>query len=471
MYNDDADDFYIFNQNEGLIQRYEQMLQKDHSGYFEEEEFEWIVEYFESRNELSNALQALDYAISQYAFSASFLIKKAELFFEGKEIQKAFDFLDHATVLDTGELDIYLLRSEIYVFQGNFDEAVSILKHAMQIADPEELDIVYLSLAEVYETWEKFELAYQSIKKVLEINPENEEGLNRIWFYVNITEKYGESIEFHKKLIDNNPYSYLAWYNLGHAYFGLGLYEKACDAFEYVTLINEDYDLAYRDWGEALIKSEKIKDAIEVFESALKIAEPYEEIYFGLGVCYEKLNQAGKARYYFRKAVQYDPYYDEALFRLAENYAKEGLFAEALSNYKKALKINEDSVDYLKGFAKSSYSTGQIDEAINNYKRIISLEPNSPDYWITLSKYQIENGETLKAIETIEEALVYCGENDMIYYYKSACEFIAGKRNAAFEDLNKALTLNPGRSQLLFDYYPELMDDSEVNNLVEMYRS
>lgn len=469
MFNNEFEDNNIGNEFSALIERYEGMQTDDGSLFFEEEEFEWIIEYYETRNELGKALDAVVHAMRQYPFSELFLIKKAELFFEAREPAKALDMLDKAEVLDAGDIEIYLLRSEILSFQGKYRMAISTLKHARSLATDEDLEEVFLAMSEVYESWEKFELVFQCLTKVLKLNPANEEALNRIWFCVDMTEKYGESIELHKDLINKDPYSYLAWYNLGQAYFGLGLYEKASEAFEYVTLINEDYEIAYRDWAETLIRMDRPTEAIEVYDTVLRVAEPSEEVYFGLGWCYEQMDKANKARYHYRKAVHLDPYYDEAFYRIAEIYRKEGKHSDALNNYKKALKLDDENVDYLRGFADVSFALGNYTEAISNYQKITALKPAEQDHWIHLGRYQFEVGHTEDALMTIERAEDECGVQAALSFYKAAFQFSSGRKQAGLESLAAGLSLNAQLYPIVFDLWPSLINDQDVLDLINTY--
>ena len=453
-----------------LIDRYEAMILDDVISFFEEEEFEQLIEYYEDRNDLDKAFQAVETAIDQYNFSEFFLIKKAELLFEQKQCRKALGYLDKAEILDAGDLEIFLLRSEIYTYQGKFKKAIATLKQALEMAAKEDKDELYLSMSEVYESWEKFDKVFACLKTALEYNPQNEDALNRIWFSVDMIENYEESIEFHKDLIDKDPYSFLAWYNLGQAYYGLGLYEKAAEAFEYVTLINEEYEMVYRDWGEALYRMEDYEKAIEVFELAIRVSEPYEELYFGLGQCYEKINQFNKARYYYRKAAHIDPYYDEAFYKIGELYRKEGRLVEAINSYKKALKLNDENVDYLVAFADASYEHGDLNEAIANYQKVIILKPGVGEYWTNLAKYLFAHGEKEMALSIIEQAIDSCGENDELIFYKTAYLFALGKRNEAIENLHSALSINSSNNNLLFDILPSLRNDDVVLSIIEQYK-
>lgn len=60
-----------------------------------------------------------------------------------------------------------------------------------------------------------------------------------MWYCVELAGKQDESVELHKAILDENPYSYLAWHNLGNAYYDMGYFEKSIEAYEFVVTINE----------------------------------------------------------------------------------------------------------------------------------------------------------------------------------------------------------------------------------------
>lgn len=469
MFNNEFEDNNIGNEFSELIERYEAMVGSEALSFFEEEEFEWIIDYYETRNELDKALEAAQYGEKQYPFSALFIHKQAELFFEQRDIDRALALLDKAAVYDGTDIEIYLLRAEILTYQGFFVEAIQTLRHVEDTAEGEDKEELYLSIAEVYESWEKFDLVFDALKNVLSLNPANEEALNRIWFCVDMMENYDESVVLHRQLIDNDPYAFLAWYNLGQAYMGLGDYEAAAEAFEYVILINEDFDVAYRDWGEVLIRLDKPTEALEVFESALRLAEPYEEIYFGMGVCYERLAKPGKARYYYRKALQLDPYYDEALYRIAESLKGEGKINDALQAYKKALKIDEQNIGYLKGFAEMHYLAGQVDEAIVNYRKITVLQPEVEEHWLTLARFAYEIGDWPLAATTCEDALYHLPDSPNMQMHYAAYALACGQYNDGLIALGQALILRPDWFNKVFEIHPGLLDDDIVIDAVDRF--
>lgn len=124
-----------------------------------------------------------------------------------------------------------------------------------------------------------------------------------------MTDKFDESIKLHSEIIEKDPYLWLAWYNLGRAYTGVGLYEKALDAFEFVNAINEDYDLAYREAADVHYRKEEFEKAIQMFETAHDKSGGFEDYSFRIGLCYERNDNLKEARFHYRKAVRLDPFW------------------------------------------------------------------------------------------------------------------------------------------------------------------
>ncbi len=114
----------------------------------------------------------------------------------------------------------------------------------------------------------------EALKNALLIDPENEEGLNRYWFCTELTGNYKESVAFHEELIEMSPYSFLAWFNLGHALAGLQEYEKSLEAFSYVMAIDETFDAAYICSGDILYNMGKYEESIQFYHDAIAFQNP-----------------------------------------------------------------------------------------------------------------------------------------------------------------------------------------------------
>src|SRR5690606_18126326 len=209
---------------EELLQRYENLRKGRSSSYIEEEAFEKIIEYFESQEQYIKAFQAVQMATEQFPYSASLLIKKADLLLNRRQYEDALELLEQAAILDNSNIDIYILKTEAFLALDRQEEAVAILNEALNLFEGDEKVELLFELADVYDDYEDFDKVFDCLKEILLQDPNNEEALYKICFWTDYTGRNAESIELHKKIIDESPYNELAWFNMGAAYQGIKLY-------------------------------------------------------------------------------------------------------------------------------------------------------------------------------------------------------------------------------------------------------
>lgn len=453
-----------------LIANYERMIAENDSCFFEEGSLDQIIEYYEERQNMDMAMKVVNMAVEQHPFSASFLIKKGQLLFDGKDFDNALEALDQAAALDASDLQIYLLRCDIYVWQGKFLQAIDTIEVAMDFAEKDEMPDLYLELADIYEEWERYDDLFGTLMKTLDLDPTNEEALNRMWFCVEFTEKYSESVEYHKMFIDENPYSYLAWFNLAHAYAGLKEYDKAIEAFEFVIAINDEYEYAFKDCGELLFKIKNYQKAADYFLQASLISKPYKELYYSIGECYEHMHNYNRARYYYRKATNLDPYFGDAYYKIGTMYEEENRWGNALTAYERAYKLDEENAEYALSIADVNMHMGDIDKAIVFYRQGVELEPENKDAWTSLARCYVDAGDFREALNLMDKAIIQFEETADLYYIKSAFYYQIGNRHEAFINLERALLQDFESHDLLYDITPYMREDDAVNHIIDQYR-
>ncbi|WP_462239132.1 hypothetical protein [Ferruginibacter sp.] len=63
-----------------LLQQYNNLKSGKSNSFIEEDSFERLIDYFDEKEQLSLALEASEYAISQYPYSSVLLFKKSRPF-------------------------------------------------------------------------------------------------------------------------------------------------------------------------------------------------------------------------------------------------------------------------------------------------------------------------------------------------------------------------------------------------------
>lgn len=454
-----------------LLARFERALADSVTAFFDDESLERIVEHYQETDDLKLALRAVEYALELNPYNAVFYLRKAEVLFELHRHDEAYGCTEAAAIYDPSELDIYFLRADIHVVREEYGRAVAVLEEALERADPEDRATVWVELAEVHEAREGYDQAYECLKKAIRLDPQNADALSKLWFVVDITERYEVSVTFHQRLIDEHPYSFRAWFNLGKAWFGMGLYEKAIEAYGFVHAIDERFVPVLRDFGEAHYRLGQYEEALAWLLQAADRGEPHEEVYFRIAQCREKLGELGGARHHYRKAIRVDPYHDAAYFRIGRTFLAEDQPGQALRQFRKAVQLDPDNATYRVEIARLLFRLEEPDTAIENLREALRIRPDLPEHWVQFCRMLFDSGERDAAVDAAAESLHHGGDPSVLRYLHAACLLATGRRREGTVRLEIALETDYDSHPILFDMFPELEGDPLVLDLIEQFRS
>ncbi len=453
-----------------LVSEYEAMSQKGTVGFLEKKAFLELIDHYEMESQLDKAIEVIEYALLQYSYSTEFYIRKAQLLIEKKCAYQAIACLEHAEILSPSELEIFLFKAEALCSLGNYDEAFELLQALKGKLNKEELSEVLMLEAHIHENLEDFDKMFRSLEDALLANPKNSVALERVWLSVELSAKYQESVKLHNYLIDQDPYSYIAWYNLGHAYACLERYEDAIEAFEYAYIINEKFEFAYRDCGEICLRDKQYHKALKCYNEALEFFEPDSDFLYNIGQCHEFLLEVTTAKSFYKEAILLNPANDLAYYRMGECFVKEKKWKSAIHAYQKALNLEGKREEYIAALAEVYYQIDDEQQARLLFKKAADTAPETTKYWIQYASFLMAVGSLHEALQVLEEAEVYAIGVELLYC-RTACEFMLGHRQEALSLLQSALLENYNMHESLFDLVPEVEGDPEVIHLIQSYRA
>src|SRR5690606_26356127 len=106
--------------------------------------------------------------------------------------------------------------------------------------------------------------------------------------------------------------------------------EKAIDSYLFAIAIDDKFDYAYRNLGDAYLRLRQYREAIEVLQKVLELAMPEAVIYEAIGYCYEKLKNPAQARFHYRKAAHLNVDDSHLHYKIAMTYMQEGYWESAV---------------------------------------------------------------------------------------------------------------------------------------------
>lgn len=453
-----------------LLRKYQNLRSGGNLYFLEEEAFERIIDYYDENEQLGLALEAAECGIRQFPYSPLLLIKKADLLIASERFDEALVILDQVSVLDSSDIDIHILKIDAWLGIGDEMKARDLFADSLSVIEGDEKVHFLLEIADVFDDYGLFDEVFQCLHQILLIDPDNEEALYKICFWTDYSKKYEESIQLHLKLIDERPYNHLAWFNLGTAYQGLNLHEKAADAYLYAIAINEEFDYAYRNLGDAYICLKDYKEAIEPLEKVLELSVPEPVVYEALGLCYQKLTQMKQARTNYRKALHLNPENCGIHYRIAKTYMTEEKWGSAVDHMNQAVRISGDKRPiYFLILGRCLNKAGYFQESVNSLIKFISARPLNVTGWKELLKVLFEHGYYEEALNESVNASKATRNRPILLYYQAAIYLKLGRKKEGLYLLEEALAKSPKSLKEFLSLDPAFLQRASVVKVINAH--
>ncbi|MBI2730073.1 MAG: tetratricopeptide repeat protein [Sphingobacteriales bacterium] len=453
-----------------LLKQFENLRSGKSHSFIDEDSFERIIDHYEEKEDLPAAIIAAELAIEQYPYSSALMIRKADLLITTRKYNDALDMLDKVESFGSHDINLYILKTDIFLALDQQQKAVELLEEAIKHIDGEERLELLFELSDVYDDYEEFDKVFDCLKMILEQEPTNEEALYKICFWTDFTGRNEESIKLHKKIIEDYPYSELAWFNLAAAYQGLKLYEKSIDAYQYAIVIDEKFDYAYRNMGDAYIRLRKYKDAIEMLEKVLELSRPEDVIYEAIGHCYDRLKNFAQARFYYRKASHLNAEDSKLYYKIACTYINEGQWESAIKQLQSALEIHRLQAEYNLALGECLVQLGKYKEAVEAYSNVIRQRPKNVQAWTSLLECFMVANMLDDAEEYVDIAYHQTKNKPLFLFYRSAILFAMGKSKEAINQLEIAMEKAPKLIKKFIALNPQILQNQQVVDLIAKYK-
>jgi tetratricopeptide (TPR) repeat protein len=398
------------------------------------------------------------------------MIKKADLLLATRKYKEALALLDTAALYDHKDMNLFILKTDAYLALDKPEQAIVLLQEALHLFEGVERTELLFELADVYDDHEAFDKVFDCLQLVLEDDPMNEEALYKICFWTDFTGRNEESIALHKRIIDEQPYNALAWFNLAAAYQGLKLHEKAIDAYQYAIVIDEKFDYAYRNMGDAYLRIRKYREAIEALEKVLELSRPEDVIYEAIGHCYHRMKNYAQARFHYKKAVHLNAEDSRLYQKIAATYMQEGQWEQAIKQLEHALRIHKHINEYYILLGECFMHLAQYKEAAIYFGTVVKNKPKQIAGWESLIKCLVANKQMALALAQTELAYISTGGKVVFIFYRSAILYRMKKYGEALLQLEMALSKSSKLVNRLTKFYPEMMQDAKVSILISNYK-
>lgn len=453
-----------------LIADYERQQEQGSHVYLTDHEFQQIIDFYDVECDYDRALETIDRAISQFSYRSTFLCQKARIFIKKGLINEAEDVISRAELVSPRQLEVQVLKSRIYIHQKQYNEAILLIEDLKAVALHSDLEEIYLVEAFFYEQVQEFDMMFQCIKKALIIHPNSEEALYQMHIAIEQSKNYEEGILLHKVIVDNHPYNFLAWFNLGHAYASVGEYDKAIDALEYVYIISPQFEQGYLDCAQYCCELQRNDQALDIYLEALDMFGPEFDLLMSIANCQFELKQVDQAKRTLFEAIEMDSYSDEAYFLLAKCYMTNKDWHSAVKVLRKAISIESEVEEYFHALGKSYQEIKEGGRALYYLKKAALKGCEQAIYWEDYVSFLISQETYQDALKALEDADRYTFSY-RLQYLEAACYIGIGDVKNGLLILEESLKESFDDHNILECTSEGIYKNKEVASIIAYYQN
>lgn len=449
------------------LTKFESMLKTNHVLFFDSNEFENIIHHYLENGKIALAKKAIKMGLEQHPTSVNLKLFKTEIYILEDKLEDADKLLDELYEIEPTNEEIYIQKAGVLSKRDEHQKAIQTLLIAMDLTDDDE-DIADLNalIGMEYLFLDQFENARDYFIKCLELDNDDYSALYNIIYCFDFLDQNQEAITFLNQYLDHNPYSEVAWHQLGKQYFTTKEYKKALAAFDFAIISDDNFVGAYLEKGKVLEKQRQYDEAIENYKITLALDEPTSFALLRIGHCYEKMGMDDLAVQYFYKTVHEDPLLDKGWIAITKFYNKKRNYQKALYYINKAINIDGDNVVYWKLYAQINHRLNFLEEAERGYKKTLDLGNYELSTWLSRSDILIHLGEYDAAILNLIQAAEFYPETAEIEFRLAGLHFTLLEKEKGKYHLKNGLLLNDGYQFIIDELFPKILNKTSIKKFI-----
>lgn len=451
------------------LSKFESMLKTNKVFFFDSEEFEDIILHYLDSGKINLAKKALKLGLEQHPKSTGLKLVQVELLVFDDRLDIAERLLNDLYAIEPTNEEIYIQKANIYSKRDQHDKAVELLNVALKYTD--DYADVYSLIGMEYLFMDNLEQAKESFIKCLEEDTDDHSALYNVVYCFDFLDQNLEAIDFLNSFIDRNPYSDVAWHQLGRQYYAVNNFEQALRAFDYATLIDESFLGAFLEKAKTLEKLKRYEDAIECYNITMELDDPTSFALLRVGKCYEKLGNHEKALKFYLKTVHEDPLLDKAWIAITDFYIRRQNYQKALYYANKAIGIDNENKMYWKRYAIINKALNFHEEAEEGYRKAVEYGDYQLDTWLFWTDTLQFLGEYETAANTLLQASEYYPEEYEVEYRLAGLYFMMHQEDKGVFHLSNGLRLNFKNHVLLEEFFPTIWENTTVQETIKKNRA
>jgi tetratricopeptide (TPR) repeat protein len=350
----------------------------------------------------------------------------------------------------------HVARGQALLKDKKFQEASLEFRNALQIDD--QLAEAHWGLANAYEGLQRYQEAFEEMKQVVELDPNNLDVRVRLGNYYLMGSKQSpaaitEAERLAKEVLQKNPNHIEGHILMGSVLFAQDHRPEAFAELNHAIEIDPKRVESYLSLARFHALTKDLVTAEATFQRAIAVNGASALAHYEYGKFLVQLARLDSAEAEFQKAVQVDGNSREARFVLASFYLVNKRLDKAEEAYKALAELDKDKPEGRSVLADFYSSIGRFDEAVAIYKEVVTKSPDYTQGHYRLAEMLMMRGDIAGAKNEIDGILKNDAKDRQAIILRARIEMQSGEPGdlkVAIEDLREVLRQEPNSRAGLF---------------------
>ena len=421
-----------------------------------------VLELNSDHKDASFNLGVIHFETKKYNIAQNIFIAYLETFGNDQEAQRYLlqiylitSQLNKAEMLSKKICDVYpkeamfwYERARVLTRLNKNNDAISCYKECLKIAP--DFNDAFKNMVILYKRINLLDSYIEELKDNNVKNTNNYTTLTNLAQSLLINGKPNNAFTYIKKAIDLHPKKntkhkdYLNTLTIkGKIFTALEKYQESIEIYKSIIELDETIYQLYADIGDNLVKLENVDDAIVFYEKCLQINPNYATCHLSLGNAYFKLGNKEQALKYYNNSLEIDPNNSVTLSSIAAAYLEIKEPLKAIKYLKKSIELDPQNGNAYLNLGIILQSQNLYEKAMKMFDQAISLykesnyrnESSASSYrnkalaYVGLDQYEKMRDNFLEALKYNKDielapgyifyAKLYCADWQKLNYYKA----------------------------------------------------
>ena len=350
----------------------------------------------------------------------------------------------------------HVARGQALLKDKKFQEASLEFRNALQI--DEKLADAHWGLANAYEGLQRYQEAFEEMKQVALLDPNNLDVRVRLGNYYLMGGKQSpaaisEAERLAKEVLQKDGNHIEGHILMGSVLFAQDHKPEAFAELNRAIEIDPKRVESYLSLARFHAQSNDPTTAESIYQRAISVNGSSALAHYEYGKFLVQSKRLDNAETEFQKAVQVDGANREARFILASFYLVNRQFPKAEEAYKALAELDKDKPEGRSVLADFYSATGRVDEAMAIYKEVVAKSPDYTPARYRLAEAMLVRGDADGAKNEIANILKKDAKDRQAMILRARIGMQSGEPNdlkAAIEDLREVLKQEPNSRAALY---------------------